>query len=208
MSKQTTRRLVLPTVTLAVATVGGVLVASALNDDRADDVRVIYGSPAGYTSIDELLRETDVTLAATVVSEPRDYVDFGADGKPDYDGQPGLPVQLVTVRVDDVIRGDRSLSGTLISVTQPSPIVQSTDVSLDTDRVTEGQRVVLVGRLDVANPGVGEKGESLVVLAGSGFGVFDVQDDGAITSRIDGALGATTFTAGKAIDPALLAGDS
>lgn len=207
MSTLLSRRLLLPGLTLVGAIAIGVLIATAFKNDSPTQTVFIDAAPVGYGSIEELLAETDVTVATTVVSEPRDFLDFGADGKPDYDGQPGLPIQLVTVRIDDVLRGDPSLKGTSISVTQPSPLVQSSDGSLDTDRISTGERVVLVGSMAKANPGVGEKGEILLIPAGTGFGIFDLRADGSMTARVDGVLG-DAFAGGKAINPSIFAGES
>ena len=208
MSTPLSRRLLLPGLTLVGAIAVGVLIATAFDNDSSGNTVIIEGAPMGYGSIEELLKETDVTLAATAISAPRDFIDFGGDGKPDFDGDLGMPTQLVAVRIDEVLRGDPSLAGTVISVAQLSPLVQGSDVSLETDRISKGQQVVLVGRLDPANPGVGDTGETLLIPAGSGFGVFDLQADGSITARVDGVLGDSRFIAGKAIDPAVLAGSS
>ncbi len=105
------------------------------------------------------------------------YVSFGAEGRPDYDGQPGVPVELVSAVVIDVLRGDPALKGTTISISQ-----QSAFSGTSADRTSVGNRYVLVVRKVTSNPGVGDGG-TVWVPAPNGQGLFDLNSDGSISVR-------------------------
>lgn len=173
---------------------------------RPDEQLMIAGSPVVYSSMDELLAQTDVTLMVTVISPPETFVDFGADGDPDYVGQPGMPVELVQVEVTEVLRGDPALKGTTIDVSQPSRQVAESEGSRASDRMKTGQHVLIVASLAQANPGVGERGATIYSPAPGGQGVFDITSDGTIEARVESALGGD-IRAGHPVSPTRLGSD-
>lgn len=177
-------------IVMAVAAVFGATIAIWW-PGRADTRLVVDGAPVGYQDLSELLTATNTTVIATVVSEPRDYVDYGADGKPDFEGEAGWPIQLVTVNIDRVLRGDQSLAGSTISVSQPSPKLEVADGSRESDRIQTQQTVLIVGNVKAANPGVGETNEIILNPAPWGYGIYDMATDRTATTRVDGLFEGT-----------------
>lgn len=164
--------------------IGGTAVGLWLNAHPGDiptRSTVTLSVPVGYLSYSDLLAATDATLQVTVTSSPTQYLDFGKDGRPDYDGQPGLPVELVSAVVDDVLRGDPALKGKSIILRQPSSS-RSNHAETAIDRISRGGRYVIVASEVVSNPGVGTSPTGWVP-AGSGQGVFDVNPDGSLSVR-------------------------
>ncbi|MEI9907650.1 MAG: hypothetical protein WDO06_06985 [Actinomycetota bacterium] len=113
-----------------------------------------------------------------------EYLDFGKDGLPDYKGQPGLPVELVSAVVDDVLRGDRRLVGKSIVIRQPV-ISKSNEAETASDRVTRDKEYVIIASEVVPNPGVGTSPRAWIPV-GSGQGIFDVNSDGTLSVRRPG----------------------
>lgn len=145
---------------------------------------VTLSVPVGYLSYSDLLAATDATLQVTVTSSPLLYLDFGKDGLPDYKGQPGLPVELVSADVDDVLRGDPALKGKSIILRQPSSS-RSNQSETAVDRMSRGGRFVIVASEVVPNPGVGTS-PKVWIPVGSGQGIFDVNSDGSLSVRRSG----------------------
>lgn len=163
---------------------GGAAVGLWLNSHPGDiptSSRVTLGAPVGYLSFSDLLTATDATLQVTITSTSVKYFDFGKDGRPDYDGQQGVPVELVSAVVDDVLRGDPALKGASIFISQPSSF-GSNHAETAIDRISRGGRYVIVASEVVSNPGVGTSPTGWVP-AGSGQGVFDVNPDGSLSVR-------------------------
>lgn len=138
-------------------------------------------APVGYLSFSDLLAATDATLQVTVTSTPMEYLDFGKDGLPDYEGQPGLPTELISAVVNDVLRGDPALKGKSIFISQLSSF-GSNHSEAAIDRISLGGRYVIVASEVVPNPGVGTS-PSAWVPVGSGQGIFDVNSDGSFSVR-------------------------
>lgn len=145
---------------------------------------VILSTPVGYLTYSDLLTATDATLQVTVTSSPLQYLDFGKDGLPDYEGQPGLPVELVSAVVDDVLRGDSALKGKSIILRQPS-FSGSNQAETAVDRISRGGHYVIVASEIVPNPGVGTS-SNVWIPVGSGQGIFDVNSDGSLSVRRPG----------------------
>lgn len=165
-------------------TIGAAATGLWLNSHPGDipsSSTVILGAPVGYLSFHDLLAATNATLQVTVTSPPTMYIDFGADGRPDYDGQPGLPVELVSATVNEVLRGNPSLKGASIFVSQPSSL-RPTRNGTAVDRIVFGSRYVIVASDVVPNPGVGTS-PTVWVPAGSGQGIFDINSDGSLSVR-------------------------
>jgi hypothetical protein len=160
--------------------------------DIPTHTNVMQGAPVGYLTFAEMLAATDATLSVTVTSEPTKYVDFGADRRPDFAGDKGVPVELVSAIVIDVLRGDPHLKGTTISISQPSAI-SPTDIATSAERTSLRNRYVIVARKVTPNPGVGD-GTAVWVPAGSGQGLFDVNSDGSISVRKVGVNGMAQVT--------------
>ena len=145
-------------------------------------------APVGYRSFTELEGATDATLVVRVMTAPRRFVDFGADGQPDAPGDPGVPVELVDAEVTQVLRGDPALDGERITLSQPVPgSGDAGTAQVAADRMQRGAAYLVVARLVTPNPGVGDGGD-VWVPAGSGQGVYDVRPDGAVTPRAPGVF--------------------
>lgn len=163
---------------------GGAAAGLWLNSNTGDtptSSRVTLGAPVGYLSFSDLLAATDATLQVTITSTSVKYFDFGKDGRPDYDGQQGVPVELVSAVVDDVLRGDPALKGASIFIRQPSSS-GSHQVETAVEQVGRGRRYVIVASEVVSNPGVGTSPTGWVPV-GLGQGVFDVSPDGSFSVR-------------------------
>ncbi len=145
---------------------------------------VVLSAPVGYSSYSDLLAATDATLKVTVTSSPLQYLDFGRDGLPDYEGQPGLPVELVSAVVDDVLRGDPALKGKSVVIRQPSTS-RSNPAETAVDRMSRGGHYVVVASEVAPNPGVGTNA-NVWIPVGSGQGIFDVNSDGSLSVRRSG----------------------
>lgn len=150
--------------------------------DEPTGTRVILGTPVGYPTFADMLADTDATLMVRVISKPAKYDDFGADGQPDHGDDRGMPVELVSAVVTDVLRGDPALKGTIISISQ-----QSTFTGTSADRTSLGSRYVIVAIKATPNPGVGDD-DTVWVPVPLGLGLFDVNPDGSISVRRAGVF--------------------
>ena len=181
-SLPTHRKLFIFVLSLAASSAAAGLWLSSHPDDIPTHTNVTLAVPVGYLTFADMLADTDATLSVAVTSEPVKYVDFGADGRPDHDGDLGAPVELVFAVVIDVLRGDPALKGTTISISQ-----QSAFIGTSADRTTLGNRYVLVAKKVMPNSGVGD-GTAAWVPASHGQGLFDINSDGSISVRKAGVF--------------------
>lgn len=152
---------------------------------RTEAVPMVYEFvPVLYPSVEDMAADSDASFEVRVISTPVPVVDFGVDGKPDFEGDPGLQLELVEVEVLDVIAGDESLAGRTITIVQP-PASSELEGSTSADRLELSQRYVVFATEVPANPGLGESG-SVWVTPGSGQGVFTVAGGGDAVARVRG----------------------
>lgn len=178
---KTNRKLFTFILTLAVVGSAAGLWLNSQPSDVPINSTMILGAPVGYLTFGELLSATDATLQVTITSNPVKYLDFGEDGRPDYYGQPGVPVELVSAVVEDVLRGDQTLKGKSIFISQLSSF-GSNNGEAAINRVDPGGRYVIIASENVGNPGVGTSPTAWVYV-GSGQGIFDINSDGSLSVR-------------------------
>jgi len=166
---------------IAVAAIVGVFLVT----HRAPTVN-IEGAPVGYSSVAELLEANGLTLVVRPIGDPQSYVDYGADGKPDFEGQAGLPTELIVCTVTSVLRGDPGLLGQSVVVSQPSPDVRDAGGSRESDRLSTGNSYVIVASERRLNPGVGDGSGPVLVPAPWGYGVYDDLGNGLVAPRVSG----------------------
>ena len=181
---RTSRKVFIFSFSLVVGGIGAGLWLNMHPGDIPTQSTVTLGVPVGYLSYSDLLAATDATLQVTVTSSPLQYLDFGKDGLPDYVGQPGLPVELVSAVVDKVLRGDPALKGKSIILRQP-PSSRSSQDETAADRMGRGGHFVVVASEVVPNPGVGTSARVWIPV-GAGQGIFDVNPDGSLSIRRPG----------------------
>lgn len=149
-----------------------------LRDDTGEEI-LVHRSPVIYESFDDAAAQADAVMAITITSQAQRYEDFGGDGKPDYDRQPGLPVELLTARVDDVLQGDSSLTGETITFSQTPPEVVADNFV--EDYMVQGKQYVVIAFHGHTNPGVGGKsGVEAWNTPLAGQGVFTLSSDGLV----------------------------
>jgi hypothetical protein len=184
--------------------------AFVIGGNRAHSVDYYEAAPAGYASLSDAEAATDATLLVRITSAPTAYVDFGADGKPDFPGQKGIPEELVTARVDKVLRGDPNLVGTEILLYQPAApdSAVSGELGSAADRYVRGRPYLVLVSSMVANPGVGAPGSIIWTAPGWGFGSFAVDAAGGVSAQVAGVY-PETFGPGKghAVDVAVFKTD-
>lgn len=156
----------------------------------------VHMAPVIYDSFTDAASQADAVLAITIVSQPSRYKDFGGDGKPDYRGQPGLPVELLDAHVDDVLQGDTALAGTLITMSQ-TPIGAMTGDNVE-DSMIPGKKYVVIAFRGQTNPGVGaEGGVEAWNTPLAGQGVFNLSAKGVVSSPVIGIFPETFGPDGK-----------
>jgi len=135
------------------------------------DTQIISVAPVMYESFEDAQADSDATLEIHVLSEDGTYVDFGSDGKPNYDGDPGLTKERITAEVLSVLDGDESLVGSEITVTQlPSTGNSESDLST---ALKKDKTYLIIGSRYSNDPNI--SGEYWVTpLAGQG--VFEISD--------------------------------
>lgn len=154
-------------------------------DDVDDyDERIIEAAWVGYETFDEALDSVDAVVVVSPSGEPTPFVDHGADGRPDFSGDPGVDGEVIPVTVLDVLRGDEGLRGMRLTLAQPAATTSRGEGGRD--RLVGATTTLLLASEVRANPGVlsARGGESLWVPLGAGQGVFDVDADGVVTPRI------------------------
>lgn len=135
----------------------------------------------GFDSYQKMVNATDATLKVTILSEPSHYLDFGKDGKRDYPDQPGLPVIHTLVRIDQVLRGDRTLENGIVTLAQLNFSDESSTEFKDNNLQKSKQYVVFVVK-NVSNPGVGDS-EVVWSPISSGQGIFTIDANGNLSAR-------------------------
>lgn len=138
-------------------------------------------APVIYSSFEDAQNQHDATLAVTVVSRDGTYVDYGGDGKPDFPDDPGLPMEYLTVKVDDVLKGDESLVGTELTVVQ-SELGTMSETTAEEHMVPENSYVIIASEYE-SNPGTIEDKAWATPLAGQG--VFPIVDGDVVPTRAD-----------------------
>lgn len=135
----------------------------------------------GFDSYQKMVNATDATLKVTILSEPKYYLDFGKDGKQDYPDQPGVPVIHTLVRIDQVLRGDKTLENDIVTLAQLDFSDESSTEFKDNNLQKSKQYVVFVVK-NVSNPGVGDS-EVVWSPISSGQGIFTIDVDGNLSAR-------------------------
>ncbi|MEZ7897995.1 MAG: hypothetical protein QMB98_04215 [Flaviflexus sp.] len=155
----------------AVITFGGTKLWQKDQTELNQDVET---APVGYSSFEDAQEHHDATLLIMVKSMDGSYADFGLDGKPNFDGDPGLGIEYFTAHVVDVISGDESLMGQSIVVTQlEAGTVSESEAG---DQIEAGKSYVIIALSFEPNPGTIESRIWSTPLAGQGvFPVFDGQ---------------------------------
>ena len=138
-------------------------------------------APVIYRSFEDAQNQHDATLAVTVVSRDGTYVDDGGDGKPDFPGDPGLPMEYLTVLVDDVLKGDELLVGSELTVVQSERGTMSETTA--EEHMVPGNAYVIIASEYESNPGTLEGKAWATPLAGQG--VFPLIDGDVVPTRSD-----------------------
>lgn len=141
----------------------------------------IDAAPVIYASFDDAQSQYDGTLVVTVISRDGEYVDHGGDGRPDFPGDPGLPMERLTVSVEDVLKGDESLAGRELTVVQSELGTMSETTS--EEHLVAGTTYVIIASEYESNPGTVDGPVWSMPLAGQG--VFPVVDGHAVPTRSD-----------------------
>ena len=170
-----------------------------LNSNRAapeSSETVVHAALVIYACFDDAVKQHGTAVLITVVSDPVRYEDFGADGKPDYAGQPGLPTEHLTVRIDEVLRGDAGLVGSEITVSQ---LPKDSGTTLEQDGYLEkGSQYVIIASAHKPNPGVGTAAE-VWSMPLAGQGIFKVDAAGQVTPFVAGVFPETFGAAGEEV---------
>ncbi|GAA2236088.1 hypothetical protein GCM10010401_05070 [Rarobacter faecitabidus] len=169
--------------TFALAVVATWYAFNLLSDsDPGEQVQI--SAPVLYESLQDVVEATDATLVVKAISEPRQEVDFGLDGKPDHADDEGLPVEVVDVEILEVLSGDVEVGSTLTFI-QPRTGSQDEDFS-DSDRLNlDGENLILA--YEIPNHPLGN-GKSTWYAPGKGQGIFDVDASDEVSVRDQGVF--------------------
>ncbi|AZQ76986.1 hypothetical protein EJ997_06175 [Flaviflexus ciconiae] len=151
------------------------------NGDSIESHPIVQVAPVIYSSFEDVQDQHDATLVVTVVSVDAEYVDYGRDGKADHADDPGLLMESLTVKVDDVLKGDKLLVGTELTVVQ-SQFGTMSEAS-DEEYLVPGNSYVIVASEYVSSPGTVEGKVWSMPLAGQG--VFPIVDGEVHPTRAD-----------------------
>lgn len=88
------------------------------------------------------MRRVSTTRLVTVISRDGEYVDHGGDGTPDSPGDPVLPMEHLTARVDEVLSGDESLAGSELTVVQSE--LGTTSETTPEEHLVPGRKYLII----------------------------------------------------------------
>jgi hypothetical protein len=167
---------------LTVAIIAFVVVQNA----SGDDVEIISGDGEVYESVEALAAASDLVVVGRVMETVETYTDSAGDAPVDERGDaiPGLAKEVVSIEVDETLKGSGSQTIHVVTA-DDSKVISDWEPSLKS-----GDRVVLYlfaipGEAPHLSPELSErvaKYGSLFGVVGGTQGVFDVTGDSA-TSR-------------------------
>ncbi len=138
-------------------------------------------SLVGYRTFGEMVNATDAVLKITALSVPKEYVDLGSDGEPDFQGDVGVPIQHIEVHVDKVIRGNNEMENQEITLSQL--VFDNKDsVDFSNNQLLVGHKYIIFAKKNRSNPGVGGNLEVWTPVH-SGQGIFEIGSDGKFGVR-------------------------
>lgn len=170
--------------TLSICGVSAVIAAAVTwpwGGETNETGHTVQAAPVIYDSFEDAQNQHDATLAVTVVSVDGTHTDYGGDGKPDFPDDPGLPMEYLTVKVDDVLKGDESLVGAELTVVQ-SELGTMSETTAE-EHMVPGNTYVIIASEYESNPGTIEDKAWATPLAGQG--VFPIVDGDVVPTRSD-----------------------
>ena len=111
-------------ISVAVMVLVGTMVARAQPDGR----QVMHFDGPTHLSIEDLDRNADLVVRATVRGLREQVVDFGSENKDEGGG--GLPLALFDVEVTETILGERTPSSLLVALLDPELTVSESGVEI------------------------------------------------------------------------------
>ena len=175
------RRLIGTLSTVGVVAAGVLVATTVLGDDSDNSRHIPQAAPVIYSSFDDAQNQHDATLVVTVVNVEDEYVDYGGDGKPDHADDPGLSMESLTVKVDDVLKGDESLAGTELTLVHSS--LGTMSETSEEEHLVPGRNYVIIALEYTPNPGTVDGTVWSTPLAGQG--VFPIVEGEAVPTRAD-----------------------
>lgn len=137
-----------------------------------------------YNSIEELTAASDVVVIGTVKGVFSRYINFGQDGKPEWDGDVGTPAVVYEVEVTKGLKGEPDNSIFVDTIDAASIICEDNSALKDNDQFI----LFLQERASGDWPNVPSPSDKFYVITSFDNGVFDVLPDGTVKPRMPEAF--------------------